>query len=425
MNMALTRYVIQFAVIFALLIRHRRSGKQKWWRWILAGLVGLGCGLFIDLADMMTPILFYPLTGYLLLAYWWVTGLPFLEYLFYFSAGMLIQDAVFNLFLIFYYAFGLTDDMWQSTAIYLAVFVLLYTVIFRLFTWWRNREGEPRIQTNVTVLSILIFLINQISQLFIVIDENYDWHNVELRLYSILVCALALSVQFGLFHSNRLQRENETIRLLLQNEQKQHALQAENVALINRKCHDLKQQIAAIRQMTRAPEQEQELARVEEAISFYDSILKTGNDALDAILGEKRMVCEKEQIRLNYMGDGSALDFLQAVDVYTLLGNALDNAIESVRSEEDVEKRFVLIEIRQTAGMAVIHMENYCGRPLQFVDGLPETTKGDRRYHGYGMKSIRYLVNQYGGTLSVDQKDCRFVMNVAIPFPTGQMQKES
>ncbi|MCD7881723.1 MAG: hypothetical protein LUG47_08730 [Clostridiales bacterium] len=115
---------------------------------------------------------------------------------------------------------------WCSVlAVYLAVFILLYTAIYRLFTWWRKREGEPHIQTNVTVLSILIFLINQTSQMFIVIDENYDWHNVELRLYSIIVCALALSVQFGLFHSNRLQRENETIRLLLQSEQKQHALE--------------------------------------------------------------------------------------------------------------------------------------------------------------------------------------------------------
>lgn len=424
MDMALTRYVVQFIVIFALLTRHRKAARRKPQYGVLAGLVSLGFGIVIDLVEQLCmPIIFYPITGFLLLAYWWVSGLPFLEYLFYFSAAMLIQDAVFNCYLIFYYAFGLADWTWQSMAVYLAVFLVLYTAVYRLFTWWRKREGEPRIQTNVTVLSILIFLINQMSQLFIVIDENYDWHNVELRLYSIVVCALALSVQFGLFHSNRLQRENETIRLLLQSEQKQHALQAENVELISRKCHDLKQQIAAVRQMTRAPEQEQELIRVEEAISFYDSILKTGNDALDAILGEKRLICEKEQIRLNYMGDGSVLDFLREVDVYSLMGNALDNAIESVRAESDVEKRFIQIEVKQTAGMAVIHTENYCDRQLQFADGLPETTKGDRQYHGYGMKSIRYLVNEYSGMLSVDQKDRRFVMNIIIPLPTAEPRR--
>ncbi|MCD8341317.1 MAG: response regulator [Clostridiales bacterium] len=108
---------------------------------------------------------------------------------------------------------------------------------------------------------------------------------------------------------------------------------------------------------------------VEEAISFYDSILKTGSDGLDAILGEKRLICEKAKIRLNYMGDGSALNILRDVDIYTLIGNALDNAIESVRSIDDVEKRFILFEVKNKAGMAVIHMENCCGTPLQFRDG--------------------------------------------------------
>ncbi len=412
-------YVLQFVVIFALLIGQRRSEKKRRWRWLLADLVALGCSSLVMLADLTSPIGFCLLTIYLLLAYWWVSGLPFLEYLFYFSAGMLVQDTAFNCFFIFRYVLGLTDDMWQNTAVYLAIFLILYAVFYHLFTWWQKREGEPLIQTNVTVFSILIFLIIRISQFFIVTDEAYDWPNMQLRLYSIVIYILALSVQFGLFRSNRLQGENEAIRLLLQSEQKQHTIQAENVELISQKCHDLKQQIAAVRQMTRAPEQEQELIRVEEAIGFYDSILKTGNDALDAILGEKRLICEKELIRLNYMGDGSVLDFLREVDVYSLIGNALDNAIESVRAESDVEKRFILLEVKRTAGMAVIHMENYCDRSLRFVDGLPETTKGDRQYHGYGMKSIRHLVSQYGGMLSIDQKNRRFVMNIILPLPAA------
>ncbi|MCD8127838.1 MAG: ATP-binding protein [Clostridiales bacterium] len=416
MTMALTRYVLQFIIILGLLTRSCKKEEQKWWQWTAAGLVGLGAGIIFDIYWNNTAVGFYLLTAYLLLAYWRVLKLPFAEYIFYYSAGMLIQDAVFNGYVIFYTLFTLEATPWLNNAVYLAVFAALYAAIYRFLNWWRNREGDLRIQTNVTVLSILIFLINQMSQIFIVVDDAYDWSNLELRLYSLLVCVLALSIQFGLFHSNQLQRDNEAIKLLLHNEQKQHALTAENVELINRKCHDLKQQIAAVRQMTKAEEQERELLRVEEAISFYDSILKTGSDGLDAILGEKRMICEKVKIRLNYMGDGSALNILRDVDIYTLIGNALDNAIESVRSIDDVEKRFILFDVKNRAGMAVIHMENYCELPLQFRDGLPETTKGDRRYHGYGMKSMQFIAAQYGGTLSARQEDSHFVLNISIPL---------
>ncbi|MCD8085909.1 MAG: ATP-binding protein [Clostridiales bacterium] len=416
MDMALPRYVLQFIAIIVLLTWHCKKGEQKWWQWLAASAVGLGLGIFFESSFGDAPVGFYLLTVYLLLAYWRVLKLPFEEYIFYYSAGMLIQDAVFNAYVIFYYLFALEASAWWNNVVYLAVFAALYAGVYRFLNWWRSREGELRIQTNVTVLSILIFLINQMSQIFIVVDETYDWSNLELRLYSLLVCVLALSIQFGLFHSNQLQRDNEAIRLILHNERKQHALAAETVELINLKCHDLKQQIAAVRRATAAAEQEQELLRVEEAISFYDSMLKTGSDGLDTILGEKRLICEKAQIRLNFMGDGSALNVLRDVDLYTLIGNALDNAIECVRAIDDVEKRFILFEVRRRAGMAVIHIENCCETPLRFRNGLPETTKGDRRYHGYGMKSMQFIAAQYGGTLLACQKDARFVLNITIPL---------
>ncbi|MCD8160254.1 MAG: ATP-binding protein [Clostridiales bacterium] len=416
MDMALPRYVLQFMAIIVLLTRHCKKGEQKWWQWLAVSAVGLGMGIFFNSYLGDAAIGFYLLTVYLLLAYWRVLKLSFAEYIFYYSAGMLIQDAVFNAYVIFYYLFALEAAGWWNNAVYLAVFAALYAGVYRFLNWWRSREGELRIQTNVTVLSILIFLINQMSQIFIVVDETYDWSNLELRLYSLLVCVLALSIQFGLFRSNQLQRDNEAIRLILHNERKQHALTAETVELINLKCHDLKQQIAAVRRATAASEQEQELLRVEEAIGFYDSMLKTGSDGLDTILGEKRLICEKAQIRLKFMGDGSALNVMRDVDLYTLVGNALDNAIECVRAIDDVEKRVILFEVKRRAGLAVIHMENCCETPLRFRNGLPETTRGDRRYHGYGMKSMQFIAAQYGGTLLACQKDARFVLNITIPL---------
>ncbi len=417
MDMILLRYVAQFVVIFVLITWNIDSKKRSAWQWILLTAVAVGYGVWFDSHGMNAPFHFYVLTIYMLLAYWWLLRMPFGKYLFYYSAGMLVQDAVYNLFMIFHNLIGLREGTWAGIAVYLAVFAVTYVLLCRFIRWWHDHRGEMMIQANVTALSVIIIVINQISQLFIVVESEYDWSNLQLRLYSILVCALALSIQFGLFRTNQLQKENEDICRLLVSERAHHAMTQETAEVISMKCHDLKQQIAAARRMSRAEEQERELRKVEEAIGFYDSILKTGNDALDAILGEKEMICEKTGIRLNYMGDGRILEVLRDTDLYSLVGNALDNAIEGIRDIGDREKRFIEMEVKRQAGLAVLHMENYCDTPLEFQDGLPQTTKGDRQYHGYGMKSMRYITAQYGGTLSVLQRNSRFILNIAIPIP--------
>ena len=57
--------------------------------------------------------------------------------------------------------------------------------------------------------------------------------------------------------------------------------------------------------------------------------MRTGNEILDTILTEKSLICENSGIHINCVADGSLLAFMNPVDLYTLFGNALDNAIEA------------------------------------------------------------------------------------------------
>ena len=110
---------------------------------------------------------------------------------------------------------------------------------------------------------------------------------------------------------------------------------AENVDLINRKCHDLKHQIAALRRISDRREREESIQALEQSVMIYDSVVKTGNDILDTVLTEKSLLCESRGITLTCVADGDCLDFMDGVDIYTIFGNALDNAIESVTPLDD------------------------------------------------------------------------------------------
>ncbi|MBQ1491540.1 MAG: GHKL domain-containing protein, partial [Blautia sp.] len=65
----------------------------------------------------------------------------------------------------------------------------------------------------------------------------------------------------------------------------------------------------------------------------------------------------------------------------------------------------------------ILQVENYYSGEIRIKDGLPESSKADRDYHGFGIASIRSNVAKYGGTISIDTKDQVFSLLVLIPIP--------
>ena len=148
---------------------------------------------------------------------------------------------------------------------------------------------------------------------------------------------------------------------------------------------------------------------------IYDSSVKTGNEILDVLLTEKSLICEQEGITWTCVADGRQLSFLDPIDLYTLFGHALDNAIENVRKLPQVEQRVISLTVFEKPGLSIIQLENYYKGQLQFRDGLPVTSKADREEHGFGMRSIRNLAEKYGGTISIDTENSIFLLSITLP----------
>ena len=68
------------------------------------------------------------------------------------------------------------------------------------------------------------------------------------------------------------------------------------------------------------------------------------------------------------------------------------------------------------ANLVFLQLENYYSGSLQFDGTLPATTKQQEAgYHGFGLKSIRYTAEKYGGFLTVQNEDDIFLLRVTIP----------
>ncbi len=125
----------------------------------------------------------------------------------------------------------------------------------------------------------------------------------------------------------RYRRELEAMESVLQNQYQQYQWSKESIDLINRKYHDLKHQIAALRAAHDAAQRDAYLDQMEADIKSYEAQNKTGHPVLDTILTSKSIQCQQEGISLSCVADGSLLGFMDVMDICTVFGNALDNAI--------------------------------------------------------------------------------------------------
>lgn len=235
------------------------------------------------------------------------------------------------------------------------------------------------------------------------------------RLVIDLFAVVNLFLQNDIEKRQRTMQELELMNQIWHRQQEQLKLSKENIEIINRKCHDLKHQIAALRTLQDREQINRQIAEMEEAVMIYDSVIRTGNPVLDVVLTEKSLYCEVHQINMTCLVDGKLLEFVDGVDLYTLFGNALDNAIESVMRQTDKLKRVIQVAAYEEKGMLLIRIRNYCDQPPVLVDGLPVTTKDDADYHGFGLKSIRHTAEKYGGGISIQTGSNFFSLQILLP----------
>ena len=116
--------------------------------------------------------------------------------------------------------------------------------------------------------------------------------------------------------------------------------------------------------------------------------------------------------------------FLDPVDLYTLVGNALDNAIEAVLPLPPAE-RLIRLRVQEKAGLVFLQIENPYAGELNTRDGLPLTRKEDKQNHGFGLKSIRDVGEKYHGFLNLETEGGLFVLRLSVPLCDQQFTAEN
>lgn len=290
----------------------------------------------------------------------------------------------------------------------IAIYCLTFTVCRLVFIKKRGKDTEYLADRSVLVVFCLMFLVN----LFIG-DLSDITRSTFLFIDRILASVLSLFVLYN--HSEYLNSREENMRLqvILQQQEAQYESSKEIIEKLNVKAHDLKHFVEIFKSRNDIPEEA--LTDLDNIGTAYDNLYRTGNKALDITLTEKCATFAKENIEFTVLADGSLISFMSDADIYVLFGNILENAKEAVRRESE-EDRVIGLYLKKTDAFLSLHVENVCtekNRP-QFAGGLPVTVKEDKSNHGFGTKSIKHIVEKYGGTLRFGYENETFVLDAAF-----------
>lgn len=312
--------------------------------------------------------------------------------------------------------FAAGNALWFPYLLDAAVCAALYTLLYFLVLRGRvlpDMKKGIRLKVSVSLIAILICIgLSRISA------DNSARDTVAFvaeSLYAIVGCGLVLFILLTINRNDKMESEVEVMTELLHREKEQYRLSKENIELINIKCHDLKHQISALKQDA----SEDRIREIEEAVMIYDANVKTGNAVLDVILTEKSLYCEKNGIKLTCVVDAHSLAFMDNMDIYSLFGNALSNAIEQASKIESPTKRVVSVNAQSEGNFLSVHIENYYEGEIVFENGLP-VTDGDKKYHGFGMKSMDYIAKRYGGQMSITASEGKFRLDFVFPLSSAR-----
>ncbi|MBR0407294.1 MAG: sensor histidine kinase [Clostridia bacterium] len=288
---------------------------------------------------------------------------------------------------------------------------------------YRKIVKEPPYHAPVremVVLSVVFVLLQMVLEycghVFTAESDALFLYYLCALLYTVLNYAALLM----LAELDSFRHENRTMHDFISNKMRYYEMSHEGIVTLQTKCHDLKHQIHAIRSEAGKAKFDEYLNELEDSINEYSTVIECGNQTVDIVLTEKNILCYAAHVKFSYMIDGALFNFLTEREIYSLFGNALDNALEAVSKIENPEERMITLKSNTRGALVVLQVENtYAGDMLLTDDALPHTTKSGSG-HGFGLRSISRIAEKHGGMMSLRTEGGVFKLSVVMRGETRE-----
>lgn len=417
-------YILQsgYVLVFFLLLHSFLSLRQNILLRILALFAGAPIFVVIVYSNDL-PNLLFPMVGFLLYTAVFFRG-RFIEkltaVLVFYPAMIAVNYLMTDIGSRLYFWItdapdeGRTREMYLTEALLIMIFMLV-RLIFWLAAWALLQKYLKRIAQNLTFRMWLIVDVLMLAPITAIFTIIYFLPDEIMVVYPICIVSVISSfggVGLAAYISDSLRTEYGAREL--EAKLSYYKDKTEEEERVRRAYHDMKNHLLILQDQA---EDSQEIRRsiesLQEEIEGYEAYCHTGNDFLDVVIRDKIRAARSRNIDFQEMirfGDGG---FMEPLDISTIFGNALDNAIEA--SEKMAESmRLITVKAARIHDMMVIAVENNMQPDTPVYE---RTSKKDKSMHGFGIANIQSAAERYGGQCTTKAGDGKFVLKVVIPIP--------
>ena len=261
----------------------------------------------------------------------------------------------------------------------------------------------------------------------------------EERIFSAIVILLYLGILFlGIYYDGfiaggiaalifvlleyllqRIMKREEDKTIIYQNKlMKQQMDEIENIYMTMRgwrhDYHNHLQSLKGYLSLNKVEQMKNYLNELETDLDSIDTLYHSGNLQLDSILNAKLAIAEKGQIRIHCDASIPPQLHVSDLDLCVILGNLLDNAIESCRKIKNPDERFIRVYIGILKKQLYISITNATSETVkQRTNHYFTMKRGD---HGHGLKRVDQVVKKYDGYLNRQNEPGVFATEIVLPL---------
>ena len=297
---------------------------------------------------------------------------------------------------------------------------------------------------STVILGIIGYSVYRFSYMIVVwILLCFIWNHYhflkEERIFSTIIILLYLGILFlGVYYDGfiaggiaalifilleyllqRIMKREEDKTIIYQNKlMKQQMDEIENIYMTMRgwrhDYHNHLQSLKGYLSLNKVEQMKDYLNELETDLDSIDTLYHSGNLQLDSILNAKLAIAEKGQIRIHCDASIPPQLHVSDLDLCVILGNLLDNAIESCRKIKDPDERFIRVYIGILKKQLYISITNATSETVkQRTDHYFTTKRGD---HGHGLKRVDQVVKKYDGYLNRQNEPGVFATEIVLPL---------
>ena len=298
------------------------------------------------------------------------------------------------------------------------VFIILIRLLFLIIAYRLLKNFKYDIQAkDAAIVSISFLLVFAVS-----FASTYGYLNLGTSDTSLLdlitsVLGVVFIVQFlysrNVSYLRELEQQDKMQIAQLQQQFAYYQEKMKDEERVRSIYHDLKNHLLVMESRQNTEDTRQMAETLRSQIADYEDYVHTGNEFLDIILKDKAAKAREKQIDFSAMVDFHGIDFMEPLDISTIFGNAIDNAIEASENLPEYQ-RLITVKAERVRDMLLITIENNTPPGNHLTEG---TTKKDRFVHGFGIPNIKKAVGKYGGQCSFQPKERTYRLKILIPAP--------